>query len=377
MTDTATEFEFPDFAPTPERQAYFDEALGGWQVFGYAEAQRVLSDYTTFSSDRGGLDPADTTARSDSLGDMDPPRHRRMRALFSGAFTARTAEALAGWIEATCDRLLDGVIERGEMDLVRDYAVQVPLRTIGRLAGFPAADLEQLRTWAHATSNVRSADSAEKSKLMAGYFAELVTERTAQPGDDLLSALIAAEVDGARLTRNELVAFCVMLLTAGMHTVRDLLGNAWLCFDRYPEAEAALRADPALIPGAIEEVLRYLPPVPQFPRIAAVDTQLDGQPVRAGQWVMPRIPSANRDKAEFDRPHVFDIRRQPNRHLTLGHGIHFCVGAPLARVEARVALTVLLRRLRTLELVRDAPLVPHISPFAYGMEELPVTFTPA
>jgi cytochrome P450 len=159
--------------------------------------------------------------------------------------------------------------------------------------------------------------------------------------------------------------------------VRDLLGNAWLCFDRHPGELAALRADPGLIPSALEEVLRYLPPVPQFPRVAAVDTEIDGQQVAAGDWVMARIPSANRDPAEFDQPDVFDVRRQPNRHLTLGHGIHFCLGAALARMEARVALATMLRRLRDVRLGTDPPLVPHVSPFAYGMEQLPVTFTAA
>jgi cytochrome P450 len=154
------------------------------------------------------------------------------------------------------------------------------------------------------------------------------------------------------------------------------VGNAWLCFDRHPAALAEVRADPGLIPGAIEEVLRYLPPVPQFPRVAAVDTEIDGQAVAAGDWVMARIPSANRDPAEFDRPDEFDVRRQPNRHLTLGHGIHFCLGAPLARMETRVALAAMLRRLRDVRLA-DVPLVPHESPFAYGMESLPITFTAA
>jgi cytochrome P450 len=159
--------------------------------------------------------------------------------------------------------------------------------------------------------------------------------------------------------------------------VRDLIGNAWLCFDRHPDALAQLRADPSLIPGAIEEVLRYLPPVPQFPRIAAVDTEIDGQPIAAGQWLMARIPSANRDAAEFARPDEFDIRRQPNRHLTLGYGIHFCLGAGLARTETRVALATMLRRLRDVRVVPGATLTPHVSPFAYGMEELPITFSTA
>jgi cytochrome P450 len=378
MTDLAEGVSFPGFSPTPQRQAYFDPQHGAWQVFGYGEVQRVLSEYRVFSSGRGALDPNDTTTTgSDSLIDQDPPRHRQLRSLMSAAFTVRAVTRLESWVVELADELLAPLLDRGAMDLIDDFAHQLPLRVIGKLAGFPTGDLETLREWGNASSNARSAKGGAAQLLMNDYFTAMIDDRIAHPGDDLLSDLIAAEIDGQRLSRRELVAVCPLLLTAGSHTVRDTLGNAWLCFDRHPDALAQLRVDPGLIPGAVEEVLRYLPPVPQFPRIAAVDTVIDGQPVAAGDWVMARIPSANRDPAEFDQPDTFDLRRQPNRHLTLGHGIHFCLGAPLARTETRVALTVMLRRLRDVRLVLDVPLVPHESPFAYGMESLPVTFTPA
>jgi cytochrome P450 len=370
---------FPDFAPTPHRPAYFDPGHGAWQVHNYRQVQRVLSDYAVFSSDRGSKDPLDTSTGegSASLVDLGPPRHRQLRALMSGGFSVRAAERLAGWVGELADELLAPHLDRGELDVVEDFAHRLPLRVIGRLAGFPSADLEMLRGWGVASSNARSADGAEALRQMNRYFVALVADRRAHPGDDLLSELIAAEIDGQRLSDRELVAVCPLLLTAGSHTVRDTVGNAWLCFDRYPAALAEVRADPGLLPGALEEVLRYLPPVPQFPRIAAVDTEIDGQQVAAGDWVMARIPSANRDPREFDAPDVFDIRRQPNRHLSLGQGIHFCLGAPLARMEARVALATMLRRLRDVRLLPGVELVPHVSPFAYGMERLPVTFTPA
>lgn len=378
MTATTTTVQFPDFDPRPGRQAHFDEQLDAWQVYGYGQVQRVLSEFQTFSSHRGALDPNDTAATSsDSMVDLDPPRHRQIRSLVTHAFSTRQIGTLAGWVEELCDQLLDAVVDRGEMDLIGDFSHQLPLQVIGRLVGFPAADLDRLRGWANASGNVRSADAGEQQRLMTEYFDNLIGERARQPRDDLLTALLSAEVDGTRLSRKEIIACCVLLLAAGTHTVRDLIGNTWLCFDRHPGALADVRADPALIPGVIEEVLRYLPPVPQFPRIAAVDTRIDGQAVGAGQWVMAWMASANRDPAEFPRADVFDVRRQPNRHLTLGHGIHFCLGAALSRMETRIALTVMLRRLRDVKLVAGAPLVPHVSPFAYGMEQLPVTFVPA
>jgi cytochrome P450 len=378
MAGVAAGVSFPGFAPTPGRPAYFDEEHSAWQVFGFSQVQRVLSDYTVFSSGRGALDPGDTaTTGSASVIDLDPPRHRQLRSLMSAAFTARRVVQLEGWAQALAEELLAPFLDGGELDVVGDFSHHLPLRVVGRLAGFPTADLEQLREWGHASSNVRSPQAAQAQQLMSEYFTALIADRRAHPGDDVLSGMIAAEIDGERLAERELVAACPLLLTAGSHTVRDLLGNAWLCFDRHPDALAELRADPGLIPSALEEVLRYLPPVPQFPRVAAVGTEIDGRAVAAGDWVMARIPSANRDPAEFGQPDVFDVRRQPNRHLTLGHGIHFCLGAPLARMEARVGLATMLRRLRDVQVVTDPPLVPHESPFAYGMEQLPITFTAA
>ncbi|HVQ89816.1 MAG TPA: cytochrome P450 [Mycobacteriales bacterium] len=374
----AAEVVFPGFAPTPGRPAHFDPAHGAWQVYGFRQVQRVLSDWAAFSSMRGAKDPNDTSsgAGSASVIDLSPPRHRQLRQLMSAAFSVRAVQRLEGWVEELADELLEPCLDQGRMDVIDDFSHHLPLRVIGKLAGFPTADLEMLREWGSASSNARSAAGGEAQRRMHEYFSAFVDDRVANPGDDLISELSRAEIDGQRLSKPELIAVCPLTLTAGTHTVRDTVGNAWLCFDRHPAALAEVRADPGLIPGAIEEVLRYLPPVPQFPRVAAVDTEIDGQAVAAGDWVMARIPSANRDPAEFDRPDVFDVRRQPNRHLTLGHGIHFCLGAPLARMEARVALAAMLRRLRDVRLA-DVPLVPHESPFAYGMEALPITFTAA
>jgi cytochrome P450 len=377
MTTSAAVARFPGFEPTPGREAHFDAELGAWQVYRYAEVQRVLSDWTQFSSGRGALDPNDTAATgTGSLNDADPPRHRQLRSLVSKAFTPRLVAQLEPWLAALCDELLDAVADAGTMDVNADFARHLPLRAIGKLVGFPTPDLPQLQVWAYTSANVRSPDAVGAQAAMSDYFTALIDERRRVPLDDLLTALLVAQVDGEGLTEPEVIACCVLLLTAGGNTVRDLIGNTWLCFDRHPQALTDLRADPGLLPGTIEEVLRYLPPVPQFPRVAAADTTLDGQPVAAGDWVMARIPSANRDPVEFERPDVFDIRRSAGRHLTLGHGIHFCLGAPLARLETGLALSAMLRRFDDIQLTGE-PLVPAVSPFAYGMERIPITFRPA
>jgi cytochrome P450 len=375
----AAEAVFPGFAPTPGRPAHFDPAHGAWQVYGYRQVQRVLSNWTAFSSMRGAKDPNDTLpdTGSASVIDLSPPRHRQLRQLMSGGFSVRAVQRLEPRVRRLAAELLEPYLDQGRMDVIDDFAHHLPLRVIGKLAGFPDADLETLRAWGAASSDTRSAAGGEAQRRMREYFTAFVADRVAHPGDDLISELSLAEIDGQRLSEPELVAVCPLLLTAGTHTVRDTVGNAWLCFDRHPDALAELRAEPRLLPSAIEEVLRYLPPVPQFPRVTAVDLEIDGQQIPAGDWVMARIPAANRDPVEFDQPDVFDIRRQPNRHVTFGYGIHFCLGAPLARMETRVALGAMLDRMRDVRLVPDAPLIPHESPFAYGMESLPVTFTAA
>lgn len=194
------------------------------------------------------------------------------------------------------------------------------------------------------------------------------------PQDDLISALLAAQVNGQGLKEAELSSFCSLLLLAGNDTTRSLVANALLCLDTFSGAMTDLRSEPALLPSAIEEVLRYLPSVHIAPRIAVVDTTLDGQSVKAGQWVMSMLASANRDAAYFPLPDLFAIRRSPNRHLTFGYGVHFCLGAPLARLEAKIALAAILQRLADITRVQSIPLEAVVSPIVYGLKHLPITF---
>jgi cytochrome P450 len=209
---------------------------------------------------------------------------------------------------------------------------------------------------------------------MATYFLRFVEERRAAPGDDLLSALLQAQVDGEHLNLTELLGFCVLLLVAGNETTTNLIGNALLCFDEAPEALEEIRAKPELLPLAIEEVLRFRSPVQCMFRTVAQPTTLGDQQLAPGQSVLAWIGSANRDEAVFDDPERFDIHRTPNKHIAFGHGIHFCLGAPLARLEARIALETLLRRLPNPRRVPDVQLAPQDSFIVYGVKSLPMAF---
>jgi cytochrome P450 len=344
-------------------------------VFRYSEVQRVLSDYTTFTSNRGRLIPSSNVIpTSTSMIELDPPRHNQLRAPVAQAFTPKTVAQLEPSITRLAHQLLDTVIDQGEMDVVKDLSALLPLLVICRLLGVPDQDRQQMRQWcnAHAETTTPAAWQA-RSDLLA-YFTNLLEQRRKIPQDDLVSTLLSAQVDGQHLTDDEIANFCLLMIIAGNETTKNLIGNALLCFDEYPIVMEQIRTDPDLLPGAIEEVIRYLPPTPSFPRIARVDTVIDGQAVKAGQWISPWIRSANRDPEQFANPDVFDIRRNPNRHISFGAGIHFCLGAPLARLEARVALTAMFERLTDMQRVRTIPLKPIIHPIAYGMYSLPFTF---
>jgi cytochrome P450 len=354
---------------------------GTWHVFRYGDVQRVLSEYATFSSAQIG---GSQTPIGASLLSTDPPRHRQLRALVSQAFTPRAIEALAPRIAAIVDELLDRVAEAGRMDVIRDIAYPLPVIVIAQLLGIPAAERDQFKAWSNAvvtgaSQGVGAAPAVtggQANREMAAYFGKLIVERRREPQDDLISALLAAEIDGERLSVMELLGFCVLLLIAGNETTTNLIGNAVLCFDDYPDALEAVRRDPALIPSTVEEVLRYRSPVQAMFRTVAQDKSLGGQELRQGQHVMAWIGSANRDERAFEAAERFDLRRAPNRHIAFGSGVHFCLGAPLARLEAKIALRALIERTPDLRRVADVPLTVMESAIVYGVNSLPVTFTP-
>ncbi len=350
---------------------------GTWQVFLYDDVQRVLSDHSAFSSRMGG----GSHAIGSSLIGQDPPLHTRLRALVTQAFTPKAVARMQPRIEDIVRGLLDRALPRGEMDLVADFAYPLPATVIAELLGIPAEDQHRFKAWSDAVVAGGQGDGGagyrQAQQEMAVYFREVVGRRLREPGEDLISGLLAAEVDGRRLDPMELFGFCVLLLVAGHETTTNLLGNAVLCFDEHPEVAERLRAEPGLLPAAVEEVLRYRSPVQVMFRTAAADVRLGGQDLQAGDRVAAWIGSANRDERQFPGAGRFEASRTPNRHLAFGHGIHFCLGAPLARLEARVALGALLQRCRGLRIAAGTVLEPVTSTVVFGPRRLPVVFEAA
>ena len=352
---------------------FFEPDRQLWHAFHYADVQRVLSEHADFSSQFAG---GDDTALSSSLIATDPPRHRQLRALVSQAFTPRAVDDLAPRIAAITDELLDQVAGSGRMDVVQDLAYPLPVIVIAELLGVPADERDQFKTWSDAITST-TGEGPRAQQAMASYFAKLIEERRRRPRQDLVSALMAAQIEGEHLSVPELLGFCVLLLVAGNETTTNLIANAVLCFDESPGVFDQLRQDPQLLPAAIEEVLRFRSPVQSMFRVVARPTTLGGQSLQPGQSVLAWIGSANRDEQVFPDADRFDLRRNPNKHLAFGNGIHFCLGAPLARLEARIALATILRRLPHLHRVPESHLEPQDSFIVFGVKSLPVSFDPA
>ncbi|HLH58915.1 MAG TPA: cytochrome P450 [Streptosporangiaceae bacterium] len=351
---------------------YFDEQAQMWRLLDYATVSRVLSDPVTFSSDFSGLAPVQEdfeTFRAGMFVGMDPPRHRTLRTLVSQAFTPRTVAGLEPRIRAITNDLLDSVAGAPRIDLIGALAYPLPILVISDLLGIPAADRELFEKWARV---LFSGDQVSESATMAEIEAALaqiaptiremneyvlahIRRHREHPDDSLTSKLVAVELDGERLENQEIVGFVALLMVAGHITTTALVGNAAMCLDRHPGAAAALRADRARLPAALEEVLRCLPPFNELGRRTTGEVTLGGRVVPANSIVMANIASANRDPAQFADPDAFDIGRSPNPHLTFGHGIHFCIGASLARIEGRVAFEELFGRYREMAVAADEP----------------------
>jgi cytochrome P450 len=351
-----------------------------WLIFDYEGVKRALHDHDTFSS--GVPAPRNWFLFS------DPPRHTKLRALILRAFVPRVVANLEPRIRALSRELLDRTIERGEMDLAADYSVPLPMRVIAEMIGIPGTDWPRFKRWSDGIlklSYTRSgSEEAAKSMSefaavtaeMSTYLEDMIAQRRAAPKDDLLTRLVEAEVEGERLDHEEILGFFQLLVVGGQETTTNLINNAVLCFVEHPDQLARLRAAPGLLPSAIEEVLRYRSPIQWMMRTPRREVEVHGQVIPAGKLVLPMIGSANRDPRQFRDADRFDIMREPNPHLAFGHGIHSCLGAPLARLEARIALTDLLERLKDFALASAAPWEPRQALHVHGPARLPIRFAP-
>ena len=314
----------------------------------------------------------------------DPPDHTRLRSLVNRAFTPRVIEGMRGQIRDLVDRLLDRVERRGHMDVIADLAYPLPVTVICDMLGVPSGDHERIREWS--SDIIRSLDAigipsdpaiVERGRVgrrgIADYFRALLPERRRRPRADLLSSLIAVEEQGDRLTEGELLSTCVLLFIAGHETTVNLIGNGLLALLRHPDQLERLRAEPGLIASAVEELLRFDSPVQRTARITNAEVEIGGKTIPEGAFVVTAIGAANRDPAQFPDPDRLDIARSDNRHIAFGFGIHFCLGAPLARVEGQLALGALLRRMPKLRLGGEE-LEWRESSTLRGLKALPVEF---
>lgn len=316
-------------------------------------------------------------AINNHLLNMDPPDHTRLRALVHKAFTPRSVENLRPRIEEIANNLLDALPQHGEIDLLAAYGFPLPITVIAEMLGVPAQDRDKFRKWTRVLlfgMNEKAAITAVMEFIM--YIHHLIDARQAQPQDDILTALVHAEEGDDKLNRQELLSMVFLLLVAGHETTVNLIGNGTLALLQHPNQMALLRANPSYIESAIEEMLRYNGPV-ETPtlRWALEDVFFQGHHIQKGDLVMPSLLAANRDPEIFANPDVFDITRNPNRHIAFGAGIHYCLGAPLARLEGQIAIQRLLERLPHFELnTTFEELEWNDNLLLHGMKALPICF---
>jgi cytochrome P450 len=351
-----------------------------WLIFDYEGVKRALNDHSAFSSS--------VPAPRHWFIFFDPPRHTKLRNLISRAFTPRVVANLEPRIRELSRQLLDQTVARGEMDLAADFSVPLPMKVIAGMIGIPDADWPRFKRWSDSILKLSYARSGGEEAATAGtefgavtaemdtYLADMIEQRRAAPKDDLLTRLIEAEVDGERLTQEEILGFFQLLVVGGQETTTNLINNAVLCLLEHSDQLTRLRATPELLPSAIEEVLRYRSPLQWVMRTPRRDLEMHGEVIPAGRLVLPMIGSANRDPKQFADADHFNIARDPNPHIAFGHGVHSCLGAPLARLEARIALTDLLERLKGLRLASTEPWEPRKALHVHGPARLPVHFEP-
>jgi cytochrome P450 family 142 subfamily A polypeptide 1 len=373
---------FPAFAWMREHApAYFDEAAGVWGITRYADIKEISKDPDTFSN-AGGIRP-DSDALPMMI-DTDAPEHVRRRRLVSEGFTpGRIRESEAG-IRTVCDAIIDRVCEAGSADFVNEIAAPLPMIVIGNMLGVAPEDRDDLLRWsddmlrALGSPDPSDMDRAASAAIEYSGYITAVAEQRRRDGqaDDLIGTLVHAEIEGDRLDEASIIYESLLILIGGDETTRHVISGGMYELLRHPDQYRRLAADRALLPGAVEEMLRWVSPIKNMARTMTRDVELHGQTLREGQKLLLLYPSANRDEQVFDRPEDFDIARTPNDHMAFGFGSHFCLGNRLARMELSVMFDRLLDRLPDLALAEHAEPPKRAANFVSGYETMPVVFTP-
>jgi len=369
-------------AEHPVAQVIMPGGTPAWLVTGYAQARAALTDPRLVKLPKGWRPPPDSLLASLDLHmlNLDPPDHERLRKLVNKAFTARRVEELRPRIAAITAGLLDDMSTRHEVDLLASFAFPLPITVICELLGVPVADRDQFRAWSATivTDTVAPEVFQDHATAMTGYFRRLMAARRREPADDLLSALISARDEGDRLSENELLSMAFLLLVAGHETTVNLIASGTLALLLNPGELARLRADPSLLGGAVEELLRYVNPVNNATfRFAGEPVEIDGAAIGPGEVVLVSLSGANRDPSRYAGPDRLDLGRDCGGHVAFGHGIHYCLGAPLARLEAEIAFGALLDRFGEITLaVPPGELRWRPSTLIHGLETLPVRLHP-
>lgn len=352
-----------------------NETLYSWGLMKYDDVYAALRDHGTFSSTGNPLE-GKVSPKIVLITD-DPPRHTRFRRLVNKAFTLRRIETLEPMITKVANELLD-TLGTGQVDVVDGYTIPLPVRVIARLLGIPGEDYQQLKRWSDMllTQNFDPTaveEQRQSNHTMVEYFGKLATARRSEPAADLISALVAAEGEGESLEEWEIMGFCVLLLVAGNETTTNLMGNMLNLLAERPDLWQQLRQDRSLVEPVIEETLRYESPVQRLFRFATRDVEVSGVTIPKGEMVSIFYGAANRDAAEFAAPDEFRLDRDLRNHVAFGMGIHYCLGAPLARTEAKITLNAYLDRFSSIGRGDAEALRQFTSPIVFGFRQLPLT----
>lgn len=373
---------YPTYAWLREHApVYYDDVSGLWGVSRYDDVIAIEKQPELFSNEARGSRP--NTPKNASMIDRDDPRHRIQRRFVSKGFTPKVIAAKEAHVRSIARSLVDAVAPRGECDVVLELAAPLPMILIAEMLGVRPDDRDTLQHWSDVLISAAD-DPAYVTEEVAQahldfvvYALDVMESRRAEPRADLISALVHEEIDGERLDDEALLSEALLLLVGGNETTRNVISGAMEMLIHHPEQRQALIDDPAAIPTAVEECLRWVSPVINMNRTATRDVDLHGETIREGDQMLLMFASANRDGSVFDRPDVFDVTRDPNPHVAFGFGTHFCLGAQLARLEIRVMLEELLPRLRHLRLAPGETVVRTRSSFIRGIPSMRVEFDPA